>query len=122
MCLETVPALHACALHLPATSPESGYASQPRRASPMARLARLLGDRDLYWLMSDPYRMDAPAVGALSDDLADIYLDLAQGLDAATAGFPQGACWEWRFLLWAHWGAHATGAMRALHWAAAARR
>jgi hypothetical protein len=59
---------------------------------------------------------ETPVVGSLSDDLADIYRDVVTGLRAYDRGDRAGAVWEWRFNLHAHWGAHATGAMRALHW------
>jgi hypothetical protein len=59
---------------------------------------------------------EAPVIGSVSDDLADIYRDVVTGLRAYEQGDRAGAVWEWCFGLRAHWGAHATGAMRALHW------
>jgi hypothetical protein len=55
-------------------------------------------------------------VGDLADDIADIYRDIAEGLRLYEAGHPREALWQWVFNLTFHWGAHATSAMRALHW------
>jgi hypothetical protein len=73
---------------------------------------------DLYSAGFDPTVIDAdaPVAGSLSLDLAEIYGDVATGLRAYQRGDRAGAVWEWSFNLHAHWGAHATGAMRALHW------
>jgi hypothetical protein len=59
---------------------------------------------------------DAPVIGSVSDDLADIYRDVVTGLRAYERGDRMAAVWEWSFGLHSHWGAHATCAMRALHW------
>ena len=53
---------------------------------------------------------------AVADDLADIWRDLRNGLNALSAGSPwQDVCWQWRFGLQTHWGRHATHALAALH-------
>ena len=59
---------------------------------------------------------EAPVIGSVADDVADIYRDIATGLRAYERGDRAGAVWEWNFGLHSHWGAHATGAIRALHW------
>jgi hypothetical protein len=73
---------------------------------------------DYYGDVFDPTATlaDAAVVGSLSDDLADIYRDVVTGLRAYRRGDRAGALWEWRCGLQSHWGAHATGAIRALHW------
>jgi hypothetical protein len=73
---------------------------------------------DLYGDVVDPTEVPAESavIGSLSDDLADIYRDVVTGLRAYRRGDRAGAVWEWSFNLHAHWGAHATGAIRALHW------
>ena len=58
----------------------------------------------------------APVTGSIADDLADIYRNIASGLRAYELGDRAGAVWEWSFGLHSHWGAHATSAIRALHW------
>lgn len=69
---------------------------------------------DLYWVILDPYQEGAPAVGSLSDDVLDIYLDLTRGLVHYEAGNIETALWEWSFHYRAHWGRHATNALSAL--------
>lgn len=73
---------------------------------------------DYYGEVFDPTIVPAeePVLGSLSDDLADIHRDVMTGLRAYQRGDRAGALWEWSFGLQIHWGAHATGAMRALHW------
>lgn len=73
---------------------------------------------DYYAEVYDPTEItgEAPVTGSLADDLADIYRDVVTGLRAYQRGDHASAVWEWSFNLHAHWGAHATGAMRALHW------
>ncbi|HTQ81513.1 MAG TPA: DUF5063 domain-containing protein [Thermoanaerobaculia bacterium] len=71
-----------------------------------------------YSEVSNP--LDVPpeeaGVGDIADDIADIYSDILEGLRLYEAGRPREALWQWVFHLTYHWGAHATSAMRALHW------
>ena len=72
---------------------------------------------DFYWEAIDPSETPAElGVGSLSDDIGDIYKDVVGGLVEFQAGRRAEAQWEWSFNLEHHWGAHATSAMRALHW------
>jgi hypothetical protein len=73
---------------------------------------------DYYSEIFDPTVVpaEAPVTGSVSDDLADIYRDVVTGLRAYKRGDRAGAIWEWSFGLHSHWGAHAIGAIRALHW------
>lgn len=59
---------------------------------------------------------DEPVVGSLCDDLGDVYRELGTGLRAYENDDSSGARWEWSFGFHSHWGAHATSAIRALHW------
>ncbi len=72
---------------------------------------------DYYSESFDPIVVpaDAPTIGSLSDDIADIYRDVVTGLRHHEAGRYAEAVWEWAFSFRHHWGTHATGAMRALH-------
>jgi hypothetical protein len=58
---------------------------------------------------------EEPVLGSLSDDITDIYRDVVTGLREYEAGRRTQALWEWGFGFQAHWGEHATGAIRALH-------
>lgn len=59
---------------------------------------------------------EEPGVGDLADDIADIYQDIRRGLDLLEEGYTAEAVWEWIFHMQAHWGEHATSAIRVLHW------
>lgn len=73
---------------------------------------------DYYSEVFDPTTVpgEAPVVCSIANDLADIHRDVVTGLRAYERGDRAGAIWEWSNGLHSHWGAHATGAMRALHW------
>jgi len=58
---------------------------------------------------------DEPVSCWLADDLADIYLDLEEGLGYLEKGDAEQAIWVWRFGFWNHWGRHLVGALSALH-------
>ena len=75
----------------------------------------MLGKYDAYHEVFDPYVDEAPVVGLISDDLADIYLDLVSPLVAFEAGRVNDAIWEWRFGLRGHCGDHLVDTMRAIH-------
>lgn len=63
---------------------------------------------------------ETPGIGSVADDVNDIYTDVAAGLRLYEGGNRVAALWEWTFSFASHWGAHATGAIRALHaWLAA---
>ncbi len=53
-----------------------------------------------------------PTLGAISDDLSDIWRDLKSGLHRWENGQPQSAVWEWRFSFHSHWSLHAVDALR----------
>lgn len=55
-----------------------------------------------------------PTLGAISDDLSDIWRDLKRGLHLWEDGKCQGAAWEWRFSFHSHWSLHAVDALREL--------
>jgi hypothetical protein len=73
------------------------------------------GVHDEYWEVLDPYIEAEALIGALSDDVADVYADLARGLALWAADKRDAAVWEWRFGFDIHWGDHAVDALRALH-------
>ncbi len=62
-----------------------------------------------------PVSSEAPGVGDLADDLADIWRDLRPGLKLLDEGHVDAAVWAWRNSFSMHWGRHATGAIQALH-------
>jgi hypothetical protein len=88
---------------------------------PLAEALEAELDEDAYyWEVSDPYGPGPaePADGSLADDLANVYMDLDDGLrrwDTADDALRRTIAWEWRFSYESHWGRHAIGAMGAIH-------
>jgi hypothetical protein len=81
-------------------------------------LGTLLGKHDPYRVVFDPIDPEEsePVCGSLSDDLADIYRDLKNGLISRNS--PEKLAeviWEWKFSFQNHWGRHATEALRVIH-------
>jgi hypothetical protein len=68
-----------------------------------------------YWDVFNPFEYEEPVLNTLFDDLTDIYRDLKRGLLIYEQGKLTEAVWEWRFNFEGHWGAHLTGAQRAIH-------
>jgi hypothetical protein len=117
---DRVLALYTAALALPAESNcEWGDVDVPYAVGPGCSFEQF----DFYAEVFDPYSDDASqgraeaGFGSLSDDFLDICSDVSRGLALWDAGHHNAAIWEWRFHRDAHWGNHATSALRALHWA-----
>jgi hypothetical protein len=117
-----LPSLYAAAARLPNVAPETdeGPVAESRFEDWQlirGRLDRLFGDSDLYWAIDPSAGAEQePVAGSLSDDLADIYLDVNEGLSLLAAGGSEtDAVWEWRFSFWSHWGIHAADAIRVIH-------
>lgn len=79
-------------------------------------LGALLGKMDAYAEVFDPYvdPPEEPVTGTLSDDLADIYHDLTDGLAKWRRGEHAAAAERWGEYFTIHWGEHVTGALRAI--------
>jgi hypothetical protein len=77
----------------------------------------------LYAEVFDPLPIpaEAPVLGDLADDVADILAEVDEGLRLFDSGRRANAVWVWIFGLRVHWGEHATSALRALHCYLAAR-
>jgi len=72
---------------------------------------------NFYRVVFDPHDFDAkddPVIGMLADDLADIYGDLAVGVDNARRGHLDDACLEWTQSYSFHWAQHAVNALAAI--------
>jgi hypothetical protein len=79
------------------------------------RVKRQVGENDSYRKVFDPWKMDEPLYGSISDDLADIWRDLKQGLAAQPNDDSSNAICEWRLSFLQHWGPnHATPLLRPL--------
>jgi len=71
------------------------------------------------WCLSplNSSRLQNQLSGSVSDDIADIWMEVKAGLAAMEKG-PEGmracAVWYWRFSFERHWSRHAAGAIGAL--------
>lgn len=120
--LRRVSALYAAALELPLPFTKGMPAALSKVDAPSEAVeqvaARVASLKPLvYWEIFDPLYNppEEPVAGSIADDLGDIYRDVARGFVLFESGERAEALWEWGFNFRIHWGAHATGAMRALH-------
>jgi Domain of unknown function (DUF5063) len=143
--LKATVALYAAGLELPHTRPEREYNplgewwSRNKHLSLKERLKRdpkvrgysrrynrirkqiaaNLGGDKAYRKVFDPFASDDGSVTTtLSDDLADIYCDLQEGLlhmPTNSDVVPRSTIWQWKFNMQIHWGRHAVSALNALH-------
>ena len=86
----------------------------------LKKIAQKIGNTNFYTHMYDPTNSkdDKPVVGALSDDLGDIYRDLKGAilqldLDSETARAR--ALWDLHFLFRNHYAEHIINALYAIH-------
>jgi hypothetical protein len=118
--LRFLPELYLAAMALPDIppgSPDNDFDLHRHQAQWQAlRLKFQSLPIDGYLKIFSPLKQEKePVKCSLSDDLADIYLDLEKGLTPFAKGDINEAIWQWRFLFWNHWGRHLTGALSALH-------
>ncbi len=73
-----------------------------------------LGELDAYWLVFDPATAERPVAASISDDVADVYLDL-KAVERERGAISDDALWEWIFAFQSHWGRHAVSALAAIH-------
>jgi hypothetical protein len=91
-------------------------APKPNSKEIVLTRAKTLG-LQYYSVIFDPLEVpqDGNVIGDLTDDICDIYLDIARSLAVYESGDPAEAHWNWHFSLWTHWGHHAVCAISALH-------
>jgi len=77
-------------------------------------LGRLLEGLDEYASVFDPLVPERPVHGRVSDDIADVAIELLHGVRHHDAGRFEEALWWWQFSYLSHWGAQALNAQRAL--------
>lgn len=78
------------------------------------RLADVLGGIDTYALNFEPYDPET-VPSQISDDVASIAADVANGLRHFRRGDVAEALWWWQFSYLASWGTQACGVLAALH-------
>lgn len=78
-----------------------------------------LGKVDSYRRVFDPFvQLDKsePLEVSLSDDLADVYVQVKSAAEALATNSQRSALWNTRFAFDHHWGVHASAAIYVLHW------
>jgi hypothetical protein len=122
--LEVIVALYTAGLKLPEVDPdrqehEDRAFDGDSRHKFFRSVAERLGDDVFYQMVFDPLDKGEckPVTASLSDDLADIYFDVKEGLMRIPEAGPVPAhvIWAWAFGLEIHWGRHAVNAIGALH-------
>jgi hypothetical protein len=78
-------------------------------------LANAFEGLDEYVEVFDPIQSPQVVPGSLSGDLALVAADLSHGLRHFDSGRVDEALWWWQFSYLSSWGAHACGALRAVH-------
>lgn len=107
----TISELYTKALALPEVEPEYDGSMDVDFFMPHVDLR----EQSVYWELFDPYQLEEPLSGNLTDDILDIYSDIKRGLVLYEQGEHVEAVWEWRYHFEIHWGNHAASAIRALH-------
>ncbi len=107
---------------LPWVSPSTGgtdsidesvdtHASEQYRLS--TKLREQLGNLDEYWDVFDPTQKEEPILCSLSQDIAEIYMDLQDALKLQTTGASlEDMYFDWRLDFRSHWSRHATSALK----------
>jgi Domain of unknown function (DUF5063) len=108
--------------HLPDVSPTTGGADflnedVERHSKECAQLSNILkiklGNLDAYWSVFDPTEPQKSAPNSLSQDLAEICMDLRDAIELAKSGEPTAdVYWQWRFDFREHWARHAVEALK----------
>jgi hypothetical protein len=117
--------LCAVGTRLPATQPTNGpepkftqesLDEHAKRSVALAiRLGKQLGSLNQYWDVFDPTEKESPILCALSQDIADIYMDMQEALVLQAQDIPApDLYWQWRFDFQSHWSRHAASALRVL--------
>ncbi|HTZ48603.1 MAG TPA: DUF5063 domain-containing protein [Verrucomicrobiae bacterium] len=72
-----------------------------------------LGDLDTYWSIFDPTKSQKSVPNSLSQDLAEIYMDLRDAIKSTKSVEPiDDVYWQWRFGFREHWARHAVEALK----------
>jgi hypothetical protein len=103
--------MYAKAFGIPEVEPQDDKVSTLDISVPKVNF----GQFDYYWEVFDPYHLEEPVSGSLTDDIVDIYKDVKEGLLLYERNEQVEAVWLWRFKFETHWGSHAVDAIRALH-------
>jgi hypothetical protein len=114
-CAVLLPQIYSLGCQLPDIEPESDEIVTYEVSSPKGVLSSKFGKYDMYWEVLDPLFKNEVGAGTLSEDLAEIYMELKGPLIAYEKGQESDAIWEWKFKIKSHCGDHLVDAMRIIH-------
>ncbi len=121
-----LPKLYAAAIELPYPDPwptkmeATDHSPGPGEcATLLKRLSKLL-PVDSYWTTLEPLAPEDAEIevisASLSEDLADVYHDLTQGIRMLDRSYPrERAQFLWKHYFMSHWGEKLVEALRMLH-------
>jgi hypothetical protein len=121
---ETLLALYAAALRLPATQEVSSIHLPVKfSVSEQINMRKLIEQTtapDIFWFCYRPFAtpFEKPIACSISDSLADIWFDLKPGLLALTQDqerWVSNVFWKWKFSFETHWGEHAVDSIWGIH-------
>jgi hypothetical protein len=78
------------------------------------KLAPLIGERDFYLKIFEPFDDSEPVGMMLTEDLASVWSDLRPGLDLLGGPHEADALFDWSWGYRGHWGKHAVSALYVL--------
>ncbi len=111
--------LYAAALELPSDVEVSAVEHESCSDERWKRVFKRFGALPINWFSQVPDSRvipgGEPVAGDVADDLADLFRDLWDGLQAYDSGSHQDAASAWRRSFEVHWGSHVTNALVALH-------
>ena len=83
----------------------------------LGKIERSLGGELWYQIVFDPFQDRKTVSSSLSDDLADIYCDVKEGLLnlKSSRRVSASVIWQWKCDFESHWGRHAVSAINAMH-------
>jgi hypothetical protein len=116
-CAELLPRIYSLGQRLPDLEPFDSP-DVPRVDNPMRAIGAVLGKYNEYAAVFDPVFDRTALTALLSDDLADIYVDLVGPLALYDMDKPEAhrnAIWQWQFNIRTHCGDHIVDALRPIH-------
>jgi len=113
-CAVLLPKIYSLGLELPDIEPKNDEIVT-YEGNPPTGIGSKLGKYDIYWEVLDPVFKEEVGAGTLSEDLAEIYMELKGPLIAYEKGQESDAIWQWKFNIKSHCGDHLVDALRTIH-------
>ncbi len=116
-CSRLLPRIYLHALELPGVFVSEAYGNE-ELDSPVGAIMEKLGKYDFYHDIFDPIFDEEIVYQSISEDLADIYVDLKGQIHNFETGgvYKEYAIWNWSFGFQNHWGKHVLSTLKPIHW------